>query len=97
MGGVFMAIISLTSSGVKDFFVQRVTAVILTVYFAYILVKSVLLAHAGALNYNSWHAIFTDNIFFRVATLMAYLSMFLHAWVGLWTICGDYIKMLGHR
>ncbi|MBK2026598.1 succinate dehydrogenase, hydrophobic membrane anchor protein [Allofrancisella guangzhouensis] len=92
MGVLFMAVISLTSSGVKDFFVQRVTAVIIAVYFAYILIEALCLYNAGALNYDSWHGLFTDGMFLRILTLMAYLSVFLHAWVGLWIICGDYIK-----
>ncbi|MDE5031927.1 succinate dehydrogenase, hydrophobic membrane anchor protein, partial [Francisella tularensis subsp. holarctica] len=36
MGVLLMAVISLTSSGIKDFFVQRVTAVIIAVYFGYL-------------------------------------------------------------
>jgi succinate dehydrogenase / fumarate reductase membrane anchor subunit len=87
-----MAITSLTSSGIKDFFVQRVTAIIVAIYFAYVLIESLCLYYCGTLNYDTWHAIFMGNIFFKVATLMAYLSMFLHAWVGIWIICSDYIK-----
>ena len=87
-----MAIISLTSSGLKDFFVQRVTAVIITLYFGYLFIETLCLSHSGQLSYDSWHGLFTDGMFFRVATLMAYLAVFFHAWVGIWIICGDYIK-----
>ncbi|MGQ4002975.1 succinate dehydrogenase, hydrophobic membrane anchor protein [Francisellaceae bacterium CB299] len=92
MGVVLMAIISLTSSGLKDFFVQRVTAVIITLYFGYLFIETLCLSHSGQLNYDSWHGLFTDGMFFRIATLMAYLAVFFHAWVGIWIICGDYIK-----
>jgi len=87
-----MAVISLTSSGIKDFFVQRVTAVIIAVYFSYLLLETLYLSQTGALNYDSWRGLFTDGMFFRIATLMAYLAMFFHAWVGIWIISGDYIK-----
>lgn len=92
MGVLLMAVISLTSSGIKDFFVQRVTAVIIAVYFAYLLIEALCLSHSGSLNYDSWRGLFMDGMFFRVATLIAYLAMFFHAWVGIWIICGDYIK-----
>ncbi|MBK2004305.1 succinate dehydrogenase, hydrophobic membrane anchor protein [Francisella orientalis] len=92
MGVLLMAVISLTSSGIKDFFVQRVTAVVIAVYFGYLILQTLCLSHAGGLNYDSWRGLFTDSMFFRVATLMAYLAMFFHAWVGIWIICGDYIK-----
>ena len=87
-----MAITSLTSSGIKDFFVQRVTAVVIALYFGYLLVESVCLHYSGTLNYDTWHAMFVGSTFFKIATLMAYLAMFLHAWVGIWIICSDYIK-----
>ena len=90
-----MAITSLTSTGIKDFFVQRVTAVIIAAYFGFVLIYGACLAHAGQLNYDNWHELFIGGSavsFFKIATLMAYLAVFFHAWVGLWIICGDYIK-----
>ena len=90
-----MGITSLTSTGIKDFFVQRVTAVIIAVYFAYVLIKVTSLSCSSELNYNTWHELFVGGAavsFFKIATLMAYLAVFLHAWVGIWIICGDYIK-----
>ncbi|MFC4892209.1 succinate dehydrogenase, hydrophobic membrane anchor protein [Pseudofrancisella aestuarii] len=95
MGVLFMAVISLTSTGLKDFFVQRVTAVIIALYFAFVLIKAVILSYHGELNYESWHDLFIGGSaisFFKVATLITYLAMFLHAWVGIWIICGDYVK-----
>ena len=90
-----MAIISLTSSGIKDFFVQRVTAVIIAVYFAYVLVSLYGMSHSGTLDYNSFRAFFIGSeagSFMKIATLLVFVSMFLHAWVGIWIICSDYIK-----
>ncbi|AXA34525.1 MULTISPECIES: succinate dehydrogenase, hydrophobic membrane anchor protein [Francisella] len=92
MGVLLMAIMSLTSTGLKDFFVQRVTAIIIAVYFAYLLIEALCLSHSGQLNYEAWYGLFTGSMFFRIATLMAYLAVFFHAWVGIWIICGDYIK-----
>ena len=90
-----MAVTSLTSTGLKDFFVQRVTAIIIAVYFSYVFIKLVALSCAGGLNATSFYNFFVGHeavTFFKVFTLLAFLSIFLHAWVGLWIICGDYIK-----
>lgn len=90
-----MGITSLTSTGIKDFFVQRVTAVIIAIYFSYVIIKVLSLSYVGDLNVDTWHALFIGGSvvsFFKIATLMAYLAVFLHAWVGIWIICGDYIK-----
>ena len=87
-----MAIISLSESGIKDFFVQRVTALFITLYFAYLLIKVFWLSAFGGMDYVTWHSVFMDGISFRILTLMAYLCIFLHAWIGIWIVCGDYIK-----
>ncbi|MDE4961596.1 succinate dehydrogenase, hydrophobic membrane anchor protein, partial [Francisella tularensis] len=79
-----MAVISLSSSGIKDFFVQRVSAVLFAGSFGYLILEALYLSHIGALNYDSLRGLFTEGIFFRVDTLMVYLAMFFHGWVGIW-------------
>ncbi|MDE4951342.1 succinate dehydrogenase, hydrophobic membrane anchor protein, partial [Francisella tularensis subsp. holarctica] len=74
MGVLLIAVISLTSSGIKVIFVQRVTAVIIAVYFGDLILEALYLSHLGALNYDSWRGLFPDGMFFRVATLMVYLA-----------------------
>lgn len=79
---------SLTGNGLKDWLIQRVTAVYLLIYTLAIVLF--LFAHPH-LNYAQWHGLFT-GIVFKIATILALLTISLHAWIGLWTVSTDYIK-----
>lgn len=72
----------------RDWLIQRGSAVVL---FAYIVVLLVLALTAPVLSYDAWKAIFMPT-WFRVFSLMAFLSLCLHSWIGVWTIATDYIK-----
>lgn len=79
---------SLTGNGLKDWLVQRATAV----YFAaYCIVLFIYLLVQPSLDYVAWHALFHNN-WFKVASIMAVFAICLHAWVGIWTVSTDYIK-----
>ncbi len=81
------SILSLTRSGVKDFFLQRVSAVILLIYIIFIV--GVIVAHPH-MTYVQWHSLFY-SIWIRVFSVLALFSMIAHAWVGIWTILTDYV------
>ncbi len=74
-------------SGLYDWVVQRLTAVILGVYFVglfgYLIMNP-------DLNFQQWQALFSTT-WMRIASLMALLSLCAHAWVGLWTVSTDYL------
>jgi succinate dehydrogenase / fumarate reductase membrane anchor subunit len=74
--------------GVKDFVLQRITAVVLTVYS--VLVLGFFLVN-GAIDYNSFIEFF-GNPAMKIASSVAVLATIGHAWVGLWTIGTDYIQ-----
>jgi len=75
-------------SGLYDWMMQRVTAVILASYTIFILGYLVI---NPDLTYAQWNEFFgTTHI--RIYSLLALLSIGAHAWVGLWTISTDYIK-----
>ena len=74
--------------GVKDFILQRATAVVLTLYTG--LVLSFFL-FSSAIDYTNFIAFF-GNPAMKVASSLAILSTIGHAWVGLWTIGTDYIQ-----
>ena len=84
---------SLGRSGLYDWMMQRVTAVILAVYTVFIF--GFLLLNPD-LTYPQWKELF-DNTFVRIFSLLALLSLGGHAWVGLWTIATDYLKATGVR
>jgi succinate dehydrogenase / fumarate reductase membrane anchor subunit len=79
---------SLTSSGLRDWLVQRVSAVILAAYFIFLLAYFILHPH---LQYAGWQQLFACNLM-RIFTLLALLSLVGHSWIGIWTVITDYIK-----
>jgi len=85
------AVTSMGRSGLYDWLMQRVTAVILLAYFLY--VGFVLL---GGVDYVAWKELYTQT-WMRVFSLLALLSLGIHAWVGLWAVFTDYLteRMMG--
>ncbi|KTD75670.1 succinate dehydrogenase, hydrophobic membrane anchor protein [Legionella waltersii] len=79
---------SLTGNGLKDWLIQRVTAVYFAGYSVFLLVF--FLMHPG-LNFGQWHALFANQAF-KLATAIALIAMTLHAWIGIWTVTTDYMK-----
>lgn len=79
---------SLTGNGLKDWLIQRITAVYFAAYC--IFVFSFLLLHPH-LNFTQWHNLMANTLF-RVATILSLFALSLHAWVGIWTVTTDYMK-----
>ncbi|HVV68622.1 MAG TPA: succinate dehydrogenase, hydrophobic membrane anchor protein [Gammaproteobacteria bacterium] len=82
------SVTSLTRSGLRDWLIQRITAVILALYTLFLL--AFILCH-HALTYADWQALFANG-FMRIFTFLALLSVVYHTWVGIWTVFTDYIK-----
>ncbi len=78
------AVTSMGRSGLYDWLMQRITAVILLAYF--VLVMWVLI---GGVDYTAWKALYGQT-WMRVFSLMALLSLGIHAWVGIWGVLTDY-------
>ena len=78
-------------SGLHDWLMQRVSAVILLAYFLY--VGWVLVC---GVDYDAWQELFAQT-WMRVFTMLALVSLGIHAWVGLWAVFTDYLteRMLG--
>lgn len=79
---------SLGRSGLQDWLIQRVTAIILALYTIFIL-GYILQQHY--FYYHDWANLF-KNEWMRYATLIVLISLIAHAWVGVWTIITDYLK-----
>lgn len=79
--------------GLRDWLMQRVTAVMLAVYALFI--AGYLLLHPG-LDYDTWIWLFSSNLM-RSFTLLVLLALFFHAWVGVRDIVMDYVKLAGVR
>lgn len=74
-------------SGLSDWLVQRVSAVILAVYVVGLLGW---FACTPTVDYNAWQGL-NACLGVRIANTLALLALIAHAWVGVWTILTDYV------
>lgn len=84
---------SLGRSGMHDWLLQRVSALILGIYSVFIIG---FFLQNPSVDYPTWKALFA-NTTFKIFTILALLSIVLHAWIGLWTVSTDYIKHTATR
>ncbi|MEX2367609.1 MAG: succinate dehydrogenase, hydrophobic membrane anchor protein [Pseudohongiellaceae bacterium] len=80
-------------NGVYDWVLQRVSAVVLALYTLFLV--GFVLASPN-LDYQSWAALF-ESTWMRIFSLMAIVSLGVHAWIGLWIVATDYLKGIGMR
>lgn len=81
-------ITSLTNNGLRDWLIQRLTAVVVGVYSVYLLVF--FFCHPN-LTFTEWQAFFSSKPMSIAGTLVIF-SIIWHAWIGIWTVCTDYLK-----
>lgn len=84
---------SLTGNGLKDWLIQRVTALYFAVYSLFLL--GYIIAHPQ-LGFEQWQALFHCALF-QIASVIALLALSLHAWIGVWTVTTDYMKCTAIR
>ena len=82
-----MRLSGISGRGVTDFVLQRVTAVILTLYTTLVVGFSAV----NQVDYQAFEAFF-GSFAMKVASTVAILATIGHAWVGMWTIGTDYIQ-----
>jgi succinate dehydrogenase / fumarate reductase membrane anchor subunit len=75
-------------SGLQDWLIQCISAVILAIYTAFLVVYFV--THP-VLQYEQWHMLFECRVM-KYASALVLLSLISHAWIGIWTVITDYIK-----
>ena len=78
--------------GLKDWIVQRATAVIMLVYTAAL----ILFLLAMPSGYDGWKLLMSQT-WVKVLTQTTLLALFMHAWVGIRDLWMDYIKPVGLR
>lgn len=84
---------ALGRTGLQDWLIQRVTAVILALYGLLLFAFWILQPN---LNFINWQILFGDG-YMRFFSIVALLSVLAHAWVGLWIVSTDYIKNMPAR
>lgn len=80
---------SLTANGLRDWLVQRFSAIILAIYF--IALYLFFISHPD-LDFSNLKLFFA-NPWMKIFTILALLSLLVHAWVGIWTVLTDYVKI----
>ena len=75
-------------SGLYDWVLQRLTAVVLGAYSVFLLGYLII---NPALQFSQWSLLFEET-WVRIFTLLALISILAHAWVGIWTITTDYLN-----
>ncbi|MCX7894032.1 MAG: succinate dehydrogenase, hydrophobic membrane anchor protein [Burkholderiales bacterium] len=79
--------------GLTGWLAQRITAVVMALYTLLFLVTVVLLRPG---DFDAWRALFAAG-WMRIATLLFFVSLFAHAWIGVRDILMDYVKPTGLR
>ena len=89
------AVTSLGRSGLFDWMFQRVSAVVLAAYTIFLVV---FIATNPELDYATWRNLF-DQLWMRIFSLLALISIAAHAWIGLWGVLTDYVteRMMGKK
>lgn len=74
--------------GLRDWLVQRVTAVVMAIYAVVVVV---ILLMQPSFGYDTWAGLFSGNLM-RTFSMLFLLSLFYHAWIGVRDIVMDYVK-----
>ena len=84
---------ALGRNGVHDFILVRATAIVLTLYIIYMVG---FFATTGEISWEVRTGFFASG-FTKVFTLLALVSILIHAWIGMWQVLTDYVKPLALR
>lgn len=79
---------NLKRNGVQDFVSLRATAIVLSLYAIFIVG---FLICTPQITFEVWSGLFS-NLAMKVFTLLALISMMVHARIGLWQVLTDYVK-----
>ena len=80
--------------GMRLWLSQRLTAVVMAIYIVLLLVLLLVVQPFGHAtwqqNYAAWYT-FASPVWFRLATLMFFMCLLMHAWLGVADVLKDYI------
>jgi succinate dehydrogenase / fumarate reductase membrane anchor subunit len=79
--------------GLKDWIIQRATAVIMAVYAVLI---AIVLCAVRPSTFEAWQGVFANGVV-QFLTFLFFVSLFCHAWIGVRDIWMDYVKSTGLR
>lgn len=89
------SVTSLGRSGLADWLVQRISAVIVLLY---VLCHAAIILGTPEMNYIQWRALFADTGM-KIFSLITLVALCAHAWIGMWTVATDYLttRMMGSK
>jgi len=73
--------------GMRLWLSQRLTALVMATYIIGIIILLTIIQPSG---HTAWHVFFAP-IWFRVATLVFFVCLFMHAWLGVADVLKDYV------
>jgi succinate dehydrogenase / fumarate reductase, membrane anchor subunit len=73
--------------GMRLWLSQRLTALVMAIYIVALTILLLIIQPSG---YTAWHA-FISPVWFRVATLVFFICLFMHAWLGVADVLKDYV------
>jgi len=79
--------------GVRDWLAQRVTGIVMAIFTVVLLVSFL---SGQNFSYEGWAGLFSRQ-WFKLFTLVTFLGLFYHVWVGVRDIWMDYVKPVGIR
>lgn len=79
--------------GLRDWVLQRSTAVVMVVYFVVMFAVGILYRPH---DFDSWNRVMSSQLI-KTVTLLFFLSLFIHAWLGVKHVLMDYVKLLWLR
>ncbi len=93
--GMVTAVTSFGRSGLYDWLIQRVSAVIMA---AYVIFLTGFILFTPEMTYEVWSELYS-YMTMRIFSLLALASVAAHAWIGLWSVLTDYItgRLMGAK
>ncbi len=82
------SVTSFSREGLRDWLLQRVTAVLLGIYA--LVIVAYLFRHYP-LDFADWSLLYKP-VWMKIFSILAIFSILIHAWIGMWTVYTDYIK-----
>ena len=79
--------------GFRDWLAQRITAILMAVYTVVLLA---MFLTGQNFTYEGWAGLFAKQ-WFKLLSMVTFLGLYYHAWVGIRDIWMDYIKNVGLR
>lgn len=79
--------------GLKDWLVQRISAVLMALY---LLLLAVIVWTVAPQDHAAWVSVFSHQ-WMRIATFLFFVSLFWHAWVGVRNVLMDYVRLAAIR